>query len=264
MTLELLKKENDVVIGYKFVKTKFNKKENSIKVEFITVDESKDIQLFKCVANHQDFATLVQAVITHREKTSLNSAVESLKQEKMDNLGLLDDDKQEKLSRLEKQLELSKNVFSSLNIPSSYKEKHISEYPHQVLLLANYIDGIIPKFPVSKIKTLVTSIISELIETGKTDISDDKCKEVSALLKEYYAPIYNTNKDSIFKKWKLTFDLRSIRQIILSSGLTDCVKNGKFTYTTATEEKIRKKVAHALLRRMQKDNAEIDKKETKK
>lgn len=248
--LELLKKENDVVVGYRIAKTKHDKKENAIVLSF------SEFNVFKCVADHKVYTNMVQAVVTSREMTTLNSNINKLETKMIENLGFLEEKEKEKLAVYRSQLALATKTFEQLEIPEVWKNKHISEYPQQVLLLANWVDGIIPNFSVSKIKTLVTTVISELVETGKTDISDEKVKEVSKLLKETYAPIYDTKKDAIFKKWALKFDIKAIRQLILASGLTDCVKDGKFTYTTATEEKIKHNVAHALLRRMQKDNAQ--------
>lgn len=252
--VELLNKENNNVVGYKLYRTIYKKKENLVTSDYV------EVNCFKCVANHTDFAILVQSIITHRELIDINSAIDKLEELAIQNFGL-DDEEQTKLDILYARRKVAESIKSDLIIPDSYKEVSISNYPQNVILLANWISGVIPQFPVEKIKTLVNNVTKSLVDNGKADINDNTVKEVADLLKDFYAPIYNTNKDSIFKKWILKFDLIGIRQLILASGIVAKLESGKFTYVLKSDDEIRKNVAHALLRRMQKDNAEIDKKD---
>lgn len=247
--MNLLVKENNAVTGYAFARTKHDKKENAIVIDTI------NFAPFKNVADHANFCVLVQNVVTYRELVTLRSTIAKLEELEIQNFGL-DEKQSEQLSVARLKLELATKISDSLEIPDSWKNKHISEYPASVLLLANWIDGIIPQFPIEKIKTLSSIVTSELVENGKVDMSEDFIKEVADLLKDFYAPIYNTVKDSIFKKWTLKFDLKGVRQLLLSCGLVTQVNNGKFEYGLVNDEKIRQNVAHALLRRMQKDNAD--------
>ena len=256
---DLLKKENDIVTGYKFYKTHFDKKENLISLKPV------EFNLFKCVANHKDFATLVQNLVTSRELITLNSKIATLEKKQLQEFTLSENDENKlKEYRLKKQLADSFKESLIEDIPVSYKDKKITEYPPIVILLANWIDNIIPKFPVDKIKTLINKTISNLVDNGKIEIDDSFCKEVADLLKDFYSKMYSTNKDSIFKKWILKFDLVGIRKMLLACGLDAKVVNGEFTYTMKSTEECQLIVAHALLRRMQKDNAEVDDKTTEK
>lgn len=245
----------NVVAGYVFYMADFDKKENMVKFKTINVNP------FKCVASHKDFAVLVQNVLTYRELIDINAQLNKYDSKELKFETLTDRELEDKaiLTRKRTLVETFQRELIT-EIPKKYENVKVTEYPKTVLLLAGYVKNIIPAFPVEKIKTLANNTFKELADNGKADLTEDFCKEVAQLLKDYYSPMYSTDKDSIFKKWVLNFDIKGIRQLLLTCGFAPAFKDGRFTYEPKTDDEIRKNVAHALLRRMQKDVAECDKK----
>ena len=253
MSIELLKKdEQGNVTGYQIYRTTFKKKEN------LVTTEPTEINVFKCVAGHKDYVTLVQAVVTYRELIDINSSISRLEEKQLQEFAL-DEKDTDSLRVLYARKQCAEKLQEKLEIPVSFANRKITEYPQNVLLLANWIDGVIPQFPVEKIKTLVAIVTNAIINTGVINIDDELVANVKDVLDGFYKQTYSTVKDSIFKKWILKFDLVGIRQLILSCGIVAKLETGAFKYVPKSDDDIRKNVTHALLRRMQKDNAESDK-----
>ena len=251
--VELLKKDNEGRIEkVVYYTSRYDKKDNTVKV--VVIDE---FNIFKCTADHLASATLIQNVVSSRELSELNKTIIDLEEKELMEFGLSDEDNF-KLNIARVRKDIISKVLEGLAIPTAYQNKPVTAYPQNELLVANWLGGKYPKFEIEKLKTLMVECGRKFINDGELKVDEVVTKDVKDAFNNTIAKIYSTVKDSIHKKWNCEFTAKNIREIIWSCGTRVAVVNGSFDYQLVSDDEIRRVLTHAILRRMQRDNAEVD------